>query len=101
MKPIDESELGAIFNKFAGREVPMKAEIRKVAGYTFREIEPALNPDPVLTEMEKEAGLHGLSLRVWWDGVAGTMDYRTNRVNAHIEEGADGKYRVSSRFNIG
>ena len=40
-------------------------------------------------------------LRVWWDGIMGTMDFRTNRVNAHIEKEADGKYRVSNRFNIG
>ena len=97
-KPVD---IESIFNKFAGREVPMKHEIKKVAGYTFNEIHPALNPGPVLTEMQDTAKKNGLSLRVWWDGMAGTMDYRTDRVNAHIEEGADGKYRVASRFNIG
>ena len=94
-------DVSPIFNKFAGREVPMNTRVVKVAGYTFNEIEPALNPDPVLTEMQDEARKHGLSLRVWWDGIAGTMDYRTNRVNAHIEQEADGKYRVSNRFNIG
>ena len=90
-----------IFNKFAGREVPMNSRIVKVAGYTFNEIEPALNPDPVLTEMEDTATKNGLTLRVWWDGIAGTMDFRDDRVNAHIEKSDDGKYRVSKRFNIG
>jgi hypothetical protein len=29
------------------------------------------------------------------------MDYRTDRVNAHVDKGADGKYRVGNTFNIG
>lgn len=94
-------DVSDIFNKFAGREVPMNSRTVKVAGYTLHEIQPALNPDPVLTEMKDEAKKHGLTLRVWWDGIMGTMDYRTNRVNAHIEKEADGKYRVSNRFDIG
>ena len=94
-------DVSKIFNKFAGREVPMNSKVVKVAGYTFNEIEPALNPDPVITDMENTAKKHGLTLRVWWDGVAGTMDFRTDRVNAHIEQEANGKYRVSNRFNLG
>lgn len=31
----------------------------------------------------------------------GTMDYRTDRVNTHIEKAPDGKWRVGPRFDIG
>jgi hypothetical protein len=30
-----------------------------------------------------------------------TMDYRLDRVNARIEKGNDGKWRVGQRFNLG
>ena len=94
-------DVSRIFNKFAGREVPMESKVVKVAGYTFTEHEPKNNPDPVLTALEKEATKNGLSLRVWWPGIAGTCDYREDRVNAHIEQGHDGKWRVSPRFDLG
>ena len=103
MKPRD---LGHIFNKFAGREVPMVEE-KKVhhSPYTgdheYTQIKLADPNDPTVQEMRDEAKKHGLKLRLWWDGIAGTMDFRTDRVNAHIEKEADGKYRVSKRFNIG
>ncbi|MBI1215719.1 MAG: hypothetical protein GC185_07870 [Alphaproteobacteria bacterium] len=102
MKPHDVS---SIFNKFAGREVPMTETERKMTiggkEYSFNEVRPADQNDPVLGEMRDEAKKHGLSLRVWWEGIMGTMDYRTDRVNAHIEKGNDGKWRVGQRFNIG
>jgi hypothetical protein len=72
-----------IFNQFAGKEV-----------------QPDAN-DPTLLAMKKAASDNGLKLRVWFPGMISTMDYRTDRVNAHVGKGADGKYRVSGRFNIG
>lgn len=100
-------DLSALFSRFAGREVPMKEEPFEIElkslGMTHKgvNISPADENDPVLKEMHEEAKKNGLSLRVWWKGVVGTMDYRTDRVNAHIEKGDDGKWRVSPRFNIG
>jgi hypothetical protein len=94
-------DVSDIFNKFAGREVEMEARVVKVAGYTFTEWEPKNNPDPIISEMEKTADLNGLSLRVWWPGIGGTCDYRTDRVNAHIEREDDGKWRVQPRFDLG
>jgi hypothetical protein len=72
-----------IFNRFAGKEV-----------------QPDAN-DPTLRAMQKAASDNGFKLRIWFPGTMGTMDYRTDRLNAHVDKGADGKYRVSSRFNIG
>jgi hypothetical protein len=95
-----------IFNKFAGREIPMIETSRTIdiggKAYTIDDVKFADANDPTVQEMKKTAEDHGLHLRLFWPSHSmGTMDYRTNRVNAHIEKGADGKYRVSSQFSIG
>ncbi len=100
-------DLSKIFGRFAGREVDMREEVQELdlpaLGIKAKipVISPANPNDPVFEEMRTEAQKHGLTLRLWWEGVVGTMDYRTNRVNATIEKNGDGKWRVSSRFNIG
>lgn len=94
-------DVSRIFNKFAGREVPLEEKVVRVAGYTFTEYDLKNNPDPVIEEMEQTAAKNGLSLRVWWPGVGGTCDYDTTRVNAHIEKSPDGKWRVSPNFGLG
>ena len=94
-------DVSKIFNKYAGREVEMKSELREVCGYKFYEHSLKNNPDPVISAMEKEAKKHGLSLRVMWDGMGGTCDYNTSRVNASIEQGADGKWRIARNFGLG
>lgn len=96
----------AAFNKFAGKEVPMLEETKTMklshlGDYTYTEVKPANPNDPVLDAMQKTADKNGLSLRVWWPGLAGTADFRDDRVNAHIEKGVDGKWRVSPKFDIG
>jgi hypothetical protein len=90
-----------LFNKFAGREVPMKEEPFTVRGRTYTQVKPVNSPDPVIDEMRDEAQKNGLKLRVWWPGVAGTCDFRMDRVNAHIEQAPDGKWRVSNKFDLG
>lgn len=94
-------DVSAMFNKFAGREVPMKEEPYVYDGQTYTRVKLADPNDPTLQEMRDAAKANGLKMRVWWPGVAGTCDFRMDRVNAHIEKEADGKYRVSKRFNIG
>lgn len=94
-----------VFNKFAGREVPMIEEQHTInlggKDYKIDEVRFANPNDPLIQEMKKTAEDNGLQLRLWLPGSMGTMDFRTDRVNAHIEKSADGKYRVSSRFNLG
>jgi len=94
-------DVRSIFNKFAGREVEMESKVVKVSGYTFVEHDLKNNPDPVITEMETEAKKHGLSLRVMWDGMGGTCDYDTSRVNATIKRDDDGKWRIAPHFGLG
>lgn len=98
-------KLSDIFGKFAGREVPLTEKKHQVK-LTSRTIEVTqlslTDPkDPTLAEMEKTAEKNGLSLRVWWPGVMGTMDYREDRVNAHLEKDKGGKWRVSNKFDLG
>jgi hypothetical protein len=57
--------------------------------------------DPTVREMEKTASDNGLVLRFIWAGAAHTDDWRSNRVNAHLAQGGDGRWRVSNKFEIG
>ncbi|TAL38955.1 MAG: hypothetical protein EPN97_03185 [Alphaproteobacteria bacterium] len=94
-------DVSHIFNKFAGREVPMKEEPFVIRGKTYTQVRLANDDDPTVGELEQEAKKNGLKLRLWWPGVAGTADFRMDRVNAHIEKGKDGKYRIGNRFDLG
>lgn len=94
-------DVSHIFNKFAGREVPMKEEPVVIRGKTYHQTKLVDENDPTLKEMHDAAKKAGLRLRVWLPGTMGTMDYRTDRVNAHVTKEADGKYRVGKKFNIG
>ena len=99
------NNISHIFNKFAGREIDMNEVNRTITvggqAYPYVDVQPADDNDPLLQDMENEAQKNGLSLRVWWPGMAGTMDYRLDRVNAHIEKGTDGKWRIGNRFDLG
>ncbi len=99
-------DLAAIFGKFVGREVPLierpyenKGEFLDTIQRT--QLELANKNDPNLAEMSEVASENGLNLRVWWQGIRGTADYRTDRVNVRIEKSDDGKWRVANNFNIG
>ncbi len=98
------NSLSEIFNEFAGKEVQV-VESRQnfnIGGkdYLVTDVFPAAN-DPTLDALKKAVNDKGMSLRVWFPGMMGTMDYRTDRVNANVDKGADGKYRVSGGFSIG
>jgi len=105
MPPNPNLNITALFNKFTGREVPMTETSHTIMiggkPFTIDEINLADPNDATLREMKKLADDNGLILRTWWPGTVGTCDYMTNRVNAHIEKSADGKYRVDNRFDIG
>lgn len=101
-----QRDVSHIFNKFAGREVDMTErtetiKFKHLGEQTFTVIEPANKDEPLFKEMQDEAKKHGLSLRIFWPGLMGTMDYHTDRVNANVEKGTDGKWRVGKSFGIG
>jgi hypothetical protein len=101
-----QRDVSHIFNKFAGREVAMTErtetiDFKSLGKQTFTVIEPANKDEPLFKEMQDEAKKHGFSLRLFWPGMGGTADFRTDRVNAHIEKGTDGKWRVGKSFGIG
>lgn len=100
-------DLSKIFGQFAGREisiteVPEKIELKEL-GITHEHIRLELTnkPDPVIADLKDTVEKNGLQLRLWFPGSIGTMDYRTNRLNAYVEKEADGKYRIQNKFHIG
>jgi hypothetical protein len=114
MQPDNPPDLGKIFNKFAGCEVPMKEEQftpRNASAPVLITRVILANPrDPVLQQMSDEAAKNGLGLRLQWPGnlddATGAQaptphDYCKERVNATIEQGPDGKWRVGAKFTIG
>jgi len=92
--------LSNIFSRYAGKEIKMVEGTFKYRGKDYPEVRLKNPKDPLLKEIQKTAQKNGLSLRVFWPGVAGTMDYRTDRVNADINKSPDGKWRISG-FRIG
>lgn len=112
--------LASLFNKFVGKEVPLKEQVMGAADFGNGEIVartalgPANENDPVLQEMAKVAESNGLKMAVSFPGGGTSYMYsmtttelfnlsapRADRVNVAIEKAADGKYRVSNKFNIG
>jgi hypothetical protein len=97
-------DLTVLFNKFAGKEIPMTEKMQSygpgIRG-VFKVVELADHNNPIIKAMGQLAQANGLSLRLLWPGVVGTMDFNPNRITANIEKEADGKYRVSGDFKIG
>lgn len=82
------------FDKYLGRKVLVKetSETLKIGDedydFTNCEIEPS---ETVVSEIQKEHS----HVRVWLPGTMGTMDYRLDRLNVHIEKQADGSYEIT------
>lgn len=102
---MDNKTLSALFNKFAGREVPLTVtpQSRQIGGQTYNYdiIDLADKNDPTIAEIQKTAEDNGLRLRLWLPGAMGTMDVQPNRLNVHVDKEADGKYRVQKNFGLG
>lgn len=82
------ADIQRIFAKFAGQKVTVQDAVP----------DPV---DPVVREMSTEAERNGLRLRLIWPGSPLSKEWVTNRVNVHLEQGADGAWRVSPRIGIG
>lgn len=99
-------EIRKVFNKFAGREVPVVENIAmpKKAGHPPRRYMVPRGNDPVLKEMRTEARKLGLRLFVQWPGHEKPPTFLTTkqepRLIARLERGADGKWRVGKSFKV-
>ena len=84
---MEPRNLNKIFGKFAGRELldPKRMTCEE---------------DPVIEEMQVEAAKNSLTLQVLFPNTGSDCSFNPNRVNAVVEKGADGKYRVST-FDLG
>ena len=98
-------DVSKIFNRVAGREVPMNEEQKTMrigcVIKKFTSVSPANPDEPVFKEMAEEAKKNGLTLRALWPGKGYTDDYVRTRVNAHVEKGKDGKWHIANKFDIG
>jgi len=100
----ERNKLTKLFNKFAGREIPVVERTRKIGNGVkgvYLEVSPVDPHHPTLEEMTKLAKANGLTLRLWYPGMMGTMDFNDTRINAYVKKEADGKYRVGNNFKIG
>lgn len=97
MRPAN-TDLSQQFAKFAGREVKVEEKHFPKWGITEARVD---HTDPAVAELTAAVQATGLQLRLWSPGMMGTMDYRLNRLNAHVEKAADGKYRIGSSFTLG
>lgn len=102
MRP--DRHISSVFNKYAGHEVPLNVTVHKmnIGGHDY-DIEEyqAVTPSTVLDAIKDEAAAMGLHLRVWLPNMMGTMDYDESRLNVHIRQAADGKFRVTNEFSLG
>lgn len=101
---MSKMNLAKLFNKFAGKEIAVTETKRTIViGGETHTVDEARFADqnPTLEAMKKTAENHGLKLRISLPNSFGTCDFRTDRVNAHVEKGADGKWRVGKKFHIG
>ena len=96
----DQKTLTEIFGEFAGKEIQMENKPWEYEGETYDQWQPVEN-EPTLEAMQDAAKASGLTLRTWFPGMMGTMDYRTDRVNVHIEQDSKGAWRVGNDFSIG
>jgi hypothetical protein len=104
MKP---QQLSDIFARFVGREIAVEeTTVTDPAKYPGRRDVPVAvlkNPDdPLVVAMREAAQEHIMGFRLRLPGEPGFQDSHVDlRVNGYGEKGADGKWRVSKRFDIG
>ncbi len=106
---MDSESLHELFNRFAGREIHVIRNEKRIdiAGkkYMLEGLHPAKD-DPVVKEMEKAARDHGLSLRLVFPHTlsiftSGMEAFHADRVNVEVDKRADGTYRVTRSVLIG
>lgn len=95
-----------LFNKFAGREIPLKRGVsheKQVGSTRFAIVGEVLadRDDPVVAEMKKVAEDNHMILRLLLPDTEATGSYRHDRVNVHIKKDSKGTYRVGDSFEIG
>lgn len=102
----DFNKISAAFNKFVGREIGVK-EVEVTLNFPNLGIENMKmtechleENDPAVAELTQAAKEARLQLRIWLPGSVGTMDFRTDRLNASVEKDDKGTYRFS-HFSIG
>lgn len=94
------------FAHFAGREVKVTEETT-TRHFEFLNITHTSTniiidkDDPAIAELRDAVKAAGLTLRIWTENSAGTMDHRVDRLNVSVVKGEDGKYTIQPSFRLG
>jgi hypothetical protein len=92
------TDLSDQFQRFAGKEVEVTETTHQTKCETITSTH-LVEPSPIIEELKQAVG--GLELRLWLPGQMGTMDFRMDRLNVHVNKDADGKYRIGPDFRLG
>jgi len=57
--------------------------------------------DPTIAALSIAAKAEGFDLRLWAPGTIGTMEHRTDRLNAFVRKSPDGSHYRIARLTIG
>ena len=97
-------DLTILFNQFVGLEVPLEPWELCLEGESYTGLKPVRDPDPVIDDMNRVAQSNGLEL-IFWNPTMAESDFEAfknaNTVNVYIDQGSDGKYRISDKFTLG
>lgn len=92
-------KLDTKYDTFVGQKVLVDVTPREYKGFSCDKYD--LNKDDTtISAIKVEAEKVGLHLRVWLPRTMGTMDYRMDCLNVHVEEQEDGTFQVT-RINLG
>lgn len=94
-----------LFNKFAGREVPLKKGVsheKQVGSTRFAIVGEVIadRNDPVIAEMKKIAEDNRMILRLLLSDTEVTGPENYDRVNVHIRKDSNGAHRVGYSFDM-
>lgn len=95
------------FDKFVNRPVKIVESKRSMPARPNLELEARewveqnYDPeDPTIVEIQEQAKSEGLRCRIWTPHTRGTMDFRADRINVHLEDVGQGFFQVT-RVRIG
>jgi hypothetical protein len=99
-----DQDISAIFRKFAGGRVSVreKAVTVRLGPHEMKLEEYRLiRSGNLVTEMNRVARNHGLTLRFWLPNMFDSADFVPNRANVYVEKEEDGAWRIQKNFTVG
>jgi hypothetical protein len=112
-----QSDISSLFNKFAGKEIPLERQFVNGLGEEMNRIygmAPVNDDDPVLADMAKTATDNNLKLVITYPGGARSFfnmkitdlfdidngKTMSDLVSSTVEKSTDGKFHVTNKFTL-